>query len=304
VDLYEQQIEVALIGALRAHLETGSFVDVGAERGAFTHALLAQGLGPADLIEASPTNVAELTRVFAGRDDVTIHGLAAIAGDGEVVLNLAGDGSGTPSPAHNSLRALPADGGRTWTDSVAVPGRSLGSLVDEGVLPARVGFVKIDVEGGDRDVIEGMGSLECEALMLEHWLDVPGVEGPCPWTTDEIRALLEPRGLSELLYVQHRPGHVTRIVSGAADPQTGDWGNLILLTPELRERAHDAIGLVAELAGRIADARLAAVEKEEQIQLLARAAEERLAAIEELDAYRQEADRRIASLRAELGREG
>lgn len=278
----------------------GKFVDVGAERGAFAHALLAYGYGPAQLIEASPANADVLRERFAASPDVTVHELAAAERDGEATLHLAADASGAPSPAQNSLRRLDEDGDRRWLDAVPVRCRSLDSLAASGEIPSSVGLVKIDVEGGDRAVIEGMRSIRCEALMLEFWSEVASVEGVCPWTLDEIRELLRPHGLTEFLYVHHRPDVGIEVVPGAAVPDRGDWGNLIFVTPELHARAADAIGLVADMARRIRDEHASAREKQAQIELLATAAEERLRLIEQLDSAHRERDREIAELRAAL----
>jgi FkbM family methyltransferase len=300
VDLYEQHTEVALLGALRGHMASGVFVDVGAERGGFAHALLAYGFGPGHLIEASPANVDELKRVFGGNPDITIHGLAAAAQDGDATLHLAGDADGAPMPAQNSLRRLDEDSDHRWLDSVPVQCRSLGSLANDGLIPAEPGLVKIDVEGGDRDVVDGMGAVRCEALMIEFWSEIASVEGVCPWTLDEIRQLLEPRGLSEFVYLHHRPNIGVEVVAGAADPQPGDWGNLLFMTPELRRRGADGIAFVTDWAHRWVAEHVSNVEKEAQIRLLADAAAERLQVIEDLDRARQEHEREIAELRAAL----
>jgi len=278
----------------------GEFLDVGAERGAFSRALLAYGYGPGSLIEASPANVADLERAFEGNADVTIHGVAATAEDGHAELHLAADASGAASPAQNSLRRLDEDDSRRWHESVPVRCRSLDSLAREGAIPSELGLVKIDVEGGDRDVIAGMGAVRCEALMIEFWSAVDSVEGVCPWTLREIRDLLEPLGLTEFLYVHHRANVGVEVVESEAEPRHGDWGNLLFMTPHLRRRGADGIAFVSEWAHRLLAEHASAREKEEQIQILAHAAEERLGVIERLDRARQDHEREIAELRAAL----
>lgn len=305
MELYGQQTEVALLGALRPHLRDGAFVDVGAERGGLAQALIAYGYGPAHLIEPAPENAAALRAAFSDDPAAKVLELAAGADDGEAVLYLAQDDRGEPMPAFNTLDA-PGEDGMRWSAAGTVPRRTLGSLLAEGQIPAKVALLKIDAEGADRDVIAGMGDLRCEALMIEHWLDLPGTVGPCPWTLDELRALLEPRGLERIVYVHHHLLEV-RVVDGAAEPEVGDYGNLVFLTAELYERARGAIELVAERAAALSEAQLELDEKERNIQLYDRnlqvyaaAAEERKQVIEALmGAGPPESDR---SLRARTWR--
>ena len=71
-------------------------------------------------------------------------------------------------------------------------------LAPRACLPGRVGLLKIDAEGTDLEVVQGMGALECDALMIELWLDMPGAVGRCPWTLEDLVELLEPGGLRRL----------------------------------------------------------------------------------------------------------
>jgi len=60
-----------------------------------------------------------------------------------------------------------------------VPMRSLSSLIQDKILPSSVGFLKVDTEGHDFFVFEGMSTnCQCELIMFEfhsrnHWGNLP-----------------------------------------------------------------------------------------------------------------------------------
>jgi FkbM family methyltransferase len=296
MELYHQETEVALLGALRGHLSTGAFVDVGAERGGVAQALLGYGYGPAHLIEPAPANVAELRRVFGGRSDVEILDIAAGASDGEATLYLATTPDGEAQPAFNSIGS-PGDGDEyRWTADGTVVCRSLGSLLREQRIPGRVGLLKIDAEGTDLEVIRGIGPLECDALMIELWLDIPGSVGRCPWTTDELVELLEPVGLRRLVYVSHQ-GLTVRLVDGAAEPVVGEYGNVVFMTDRVYENARTAIELVADQADRLSSALEEQAIKEHNLNIFAREVEKQRVAIEQMEADRQRLESQLREQR-------
>lgn len=286
MDLYGQETEVALLGALRAHLSSGALLDVGAERGGLAQALLSYGYGPAHLIEPAPANVAELRRVFDERQDVAILDVAAGASDGEATLYLATTPDGEPQPAFNAIGSPGEGDGYRWTADGTVACRSLDSLLREQRIPPRVGLLKIDAEGTDLEVVQGMGALECDALMIEFWLDIPGIVGRCPWTLEDLVELLEPAGLRRLVFVHHR-GLAVRLVDGAAEPIEGDYGNLVFMTDRVYESARTAIGLVANQADRFSDALAEMEAKERNLSIFSREIENQRVTIEQMVADRR-----------------
>jgi FkbM family methyltransferase len=292
MDLYGQETEVALLGALRAHLSSGSFVDIGAERGGLAEALLSYGYGPAHLIEPAPANVAVLRRIFGERDDVAILDVAVGAADGEATLYLASTPDGEPEPAFNSIGS-PGDGDRyRWTADQKVACRSLDSLLRDHLIPNRVGLLKIDAEGSDMEVVQGIGAFRCDALMIEFWLDMPDSVGRCPWTLEELVERLEPEGLRRMVFVDHE-GSAVRLVEGAAEPAEEGYGNVVFMTDDVYESAHAAIELVAHQADRLSAAYAQMEVKEQNLRISAEAIETQRQAIEEIDA-----DRRCLQARA------
>ncbi len=180
-----------------------------------------------------------------------------------------------------------------WPEQASVDVRSLASLVASEEIPEKVGLLKIDTEGNDLAVIRGMGSFECDVVMVEHWSDLPNSLGVCPWSGEELVASLAARGFTHFAFLLHREEGVTFRWDDAA-VGTGEMGNLIFL----HDRVLDALAPLTLLAAsrlartssdRLREFRSAADERGALIQaaevergLQAAAAAERLAALERL----------------------
>jgi hypothetical protein len=184
--------------------------------------------------------------------------------------------SGSPITFGHTLLDRPDAAEIAWEEPIPVEARTLGSLVRSGAIPPHVGILKVDTEGHDLAVIEGMGELDCDVVMLEHWLDLPNSLGPCPWRVEQVEAALAPRGFAHFAFVYHRTEFVI-LKWDDHEVEPGYMGNLIFLHERLLPRA--ALD-VLESATRLA---VAAVEVGEMYM---GAAHERLAVIEELLAAR------------------
>ena len=133
-------------------------LDVGANKGVYTQALLRLARA-VHAFEPNPVLIPWLTRLSDPR--LTLHALALGERDGEAVLRVPLGQNGRPSKQGATL----ADTARTRRASVEVrtPVRRLDGL-DVG----DVGFVKIDVEGFEAQVIEGARETiaRCRPVML------------------------------------------------------------------------------------------------------------------------------------------
>lgn len=160
------------------------------------------------------------------------------------------------------------------------------SLVDAGEIPRRVGILKIDTEGYDLAVVQGMGSLEAEVVMVEHWTDLPNGLGICPWTPEEITAALGSRGFSHYAFVVHRGEFVT-LKWDDATVERGAMGNLVFLHDGALERLLPAVlacaSSLAERAVEIGQSYMnSASERLALVDELKQASVDRLAALDEL----------------------
>jgi len=224
-----------LLAALARGFEGRVMVDVGAERGAFADGMLAAGIDALYAIEPHPDNARSLRERFAGDRRVAVYEYAASDADGSGELHVSADPDGkTISFGHTLLVRSDTDE-IAWSDSLQVTRRSLASLIEEGALPARTSILKIDTEGHDLEVLRGMGALDCDVVMLEHWLDLPHGLGACPWSAAEIIELLAPRGFSHFALIAHR-GEFTTLQWDDAELERGAVGNLIFLHDRVCDR--------------------------------------------------------------------
>jgi FkbM family methyltransferase len=293
MSLYGQEPEVRLLISLLARLEHRSVVDIGAERGAFAEELLCGGADQLYAIEPEPRNAAALRDRF--RDPrVKILELAATDTDRELSLHLAVDASGDPIAFGHTVLDRPATDEIAWEGTALVPGRSLSSLVRAGELPTRVGMVKIDTEGHDLAVVAGMGELDCDVVMVEHWVELPRSLGACPWSTEEMVAALRDRGFSHFAFVVHRGEFVTLQWDDGTIP-AGHMGNLVFIHDRVLDQLLPAIvtfaSWLAEQAVATGEQHAAEAKKrsavieslERERTILSQAARQRLETIEALE---------------------
>ena len=147
-------------GMLASLVSSGRAVlDVGANRGVYTQALL--GLAPAvHAFEPNPALVARLSRLRDPR--LTIHPFALGDRDGEATLKVPVSRWGRSSTQRATIAGIEPSRGDRHAE-IQVPVRRLDSI---GV--SDVGFIKIDVEGFETQVIDGAReTLErCRPTML------------------------------------------------------------------------------------------------------------------------------------------
>jgi FkbM family methyltransferase len=294
VELYGQEPEALLLRSFVSKLDNRTIIDVGAERGSFAEQMIDGGATEIHVIEPEPDNASYLREHFRDVPAVVVHEYAISNSDGPLDLRRSSAPSGEAVTFGHTLLERPNTDEIAWQDSVEVRGRSLASLVAAGELPPRVGILKIDTEGNDFAVIEGMGDLEADVVMVEHWSNLPHSLGPCPWTTDEMVSALEQRGFSHHAFVAHR-GEFVVLQWDDATVEDGHMGNIVFLhdravarlMPDLVACASAlAVNAVAlgEREAAAARERLAVIEgleRERQIQTAA--ASERLALIEEIE---------------------
>jgi hypothetical protein len=165
--------------------------------------------------------------------------------------------------------------------------RSLQSRQEAGEIPQRVGILSISAEHDNLAVVCGMGSLEPEIVVIQHWKDLPGGLGACPWTADEIMAQLRPRALGHFVFVA-RDGEFETFSWGDAQVERGAVGSLVFLhESRLEQMLPDVLqfsGSVTERAVRVGQAYMRAWnDREALVKELRKAADERLVLINQLE---------------------
>jgi FkbM family methyltransferase len=257
MSLHWQEPEVQLLTSLLPCLEHDSVIDVGAEGGAFADAFLRAGCSAVHVIEPEPGNVESLRARFQGEPRAAVHEYAITDQDATLELHKSISPSGTPVSYGHTVLVRPDTDEIAWNETITVQGRSLASLASAGELPGRVGILKIDTEGHDLAVVAGMGDLDPDVLMVEHWTELPNSLGPCPWTADDMIRKLGPRGFSHVVLVLHH-GEFAVLKWDEWDVPYGKFGNLVFLHDRV---VADACPVVVNCAAASAEAAIEQLEK-------------------------------------------
>jgi FkbM family methyltransferase len=295
VDVYGQDAEIRLMRALQPQLKSATMIDVGAEQGAVAEQMLQAGVEKLYAFDPHPDNARALRARFARDPRVTIFEHAVSSTDGAAQLHVSTRPDGSPLPFGHTLLERENTAEIAWTDELSVTRRSLQSSLDSGEIPRRVGVLKIDTEGHDYAVVEGMGELRAEIVIVEHWTDLPNGLGRCPWSTSEMTSALADRGFRHFAFIVHRGEFVTvKWNDGEVEP--GAMGNLLFLHESVESRLLPELlacaGALAEEAVRTGqDYMRAATDRSVLLDEFKQIADERLAMIEEVT---KDANERLA----------
>jgi FkbM family methyltransferase len=301
VNLYRQEPEARLLCALLSALERQQVIDVGAERGAFVEALLDAGADEVYAVEPEPGNADFMRKHFESDPRVRVLEYAASDADGQLQLHRSVGSSGEPVTFGHTVLDRPDTEEIAWRETVTVTARTLASLIDAGELPRQAGILKIDTEGHDLAVVAGMGDLDCDVVMVEHWTDLPNSLGRCPWTSEEIASALRQKGFSHFAFFHHH-GEEATLKWDDAEVPTGDMGNLVFLhdrvVDHLLPHVLESASALADENSRRLGAKLAVLEHDRAARLKVI---ERLAAqLEQSEADRQARLETIERLAAQL----
>lgn len=282
---YQQETELAIILALARHVKKRTFIDVGAEKGAFASTLMSAGFSGC-MFEPFPAHLPALQALVKGTDS-KVFPFAIDETDHEGLLHIAVDAAGKPMDYFHSLHRDEANPLAKHKEAIPIQCHSLRTLAERGVIESATGVLKIDTEGTDLKVVNGMGSFTAEVLVCEFV--TPSLYST--WESSFPEALMEAagkRGYDQCIAVKRFGPHelIVRNPVGFVD---GQWGNLIFTSQELMSEAEDEMRPVllrseqALVAVQIADQKQLAA-KEAEIQTLLKACEERLALINRLAA--------------------
>jgi len=167
------------LAAARAKLLEGVevVVDVGANAGQYGVMLRELGYGGRIVsLEPVAEAFAELERLAHADGSWDALRVAASDADGEVTLNVTGDSRSSSVLPRNERFADRA--GWEHRESRSVPARRLDGMLDELVRAGERAYLKLDVQGYERSVIEGAGAELARFAALELELSVaPLYEG-------------------------------------------------------------------------------------------------------------------------------
>jgi FkbM family methyltransferase len=165
-------------------------VDVGANAGQYGEMLRRLGFaGRLVSLEPVAEAYAELSRRAAADDAWEAVCVAASDVDGELTLNVTGDSRSSSVLRRNERFA----GKPGWEprESRQVPARRLDALVDELLRPGERPYLKLDVQGYERQVLDGAGEALGRFEGLELELSVTALYEGQPALADMLPLLAE-----------------------------------------------------------------------------------------------------------------
>ena len=234
---YAQDTEFVLLDILMEALQEKTFIDIGAEKGAFAHFFMQKGL-QGTLFEPFPRHHTALQELTAGTAS-RFFPYAIDREDRTATLHLSYDDEGVLHDHFHSLIPLHDDARVHHQDALPVQCRSLESLLQEGLLDTRVGILKIDTEGNDLNVLRGMGGLRAEVLLCEFFTEglYAGWEEAYP---EGLIAEAERLGYRHYLAIKKYRGHEVLSWSPAVFASE-EWGNLLFLEEAIYGRCQEAL---------------------------------------------------------------
>jgi FkbM family methyltransferase len=227
-DLYDQDTEVKLAYRLFGRLSNRVVIDVGAEKGAFTRVVLDHGADKIFAIEPHPDNARRLRDRFSHEPSVTVLEMAVGAENTTSTLYVVEDKSGQHPDSFHTLVTFDETAMLKQKGKIQVRCRTLDSLIVEGVIPQRIGFLKIDTERGDLDVIRGANHLVSDVVMVEFWDDLSETVGPSTYRLCDLEHHLKERGFSNFAAIK-RFAEFEVIQLNNSETRAGEWGNAIFI---------------------------------------------------------------------------
>jgi FkbM family methyltransferase len=175
-----QGIEVELMCYLYSYLPYPSALDIGANQGDVTERLLQTGYEVYAFEPFLPV-VEKLKNRLSNFSNLHVFPLALGAINEERELHLVGDQNLVNDPNSQPLypdadytllssiniHSLPE--GMVFTEKVPITVTTLETLHQQQQVPMEVGLVKIDTEGFDLQVIQGMGDYRYPVVVAEFW---------------------------------------------------------------------------------------------------------------------------------------
>lgn len=244
-----QELDYQLAGRLLQSMSAPVVVDIGMERGSFTQLALDAGAARVIGFEPLPRHVEYLRHKFSGQFLVEIHSKAVSRQSGRAQFHIATDIDGRELDYHHTLSDL----GDSVTvirsaKGIEVETVSLAELAATGVFPDGIDFLKIDTDGHDLAVLEGLGPLRPRIILAEYWDTLPETSGKNVYTLADLSIWALTHGYRNMVAVRRH----TRLEFIEWDmPWTlpGDWGNVFFIRDDVElEYARTVVSELARTA--------------------------------------------------------
>ncbi len=231
---YAQESEFQILKSLVKFLKNRTFIDVGAERGAFAGFLRNLGFDGV-IFEPCPKHQPAL-EAFSQKTGITFFPYAIDTCDRMADLHIACDPDGNIQDYYHSLHYLENDPRVLHQETIPVECRSLDSLLREKIIPKAPGILKIDTEGNDFRVISGLGDVRPEVLICEFF--TPGIYAGWEEANPSVLIDAVKTGLGYEHYMAIKRHGASELISlGPCGFFDAQWGNLIFMNDSVYQKA-------------------------------------------------------------------
>jgi FkbM family methyltransferase len=287
-DALGQTIEYELLSKVIAFFGDAVVIDVGAEKGGFVSLATTAGAKAVHAFEPLQRHFEALRREWKGDARVTLHRHAISGKSGCATLHIAMDHHGIVLDHHHSLATITGADRIRFLLTETVDALTVEDAAIRFGFADRIDVLKIDTEGHDLAVLEGMGRLRPRVVACEFWGNLPETSGRCPYRLEDLVARGRDLGYEHWFSVSHLDGYSWIDIHPKTLVSERQWGNLFLV----RQDAWDFVldGPLSETIACLNATHLAMHqinaqalrEKESVIKELAAAAAERLALIQQI----------------------
>lgn len=229
--------EVALLRHIRSFLECRNVLDIGANTGDVSQHLLEAGYR-VYAFEPNPQTYERLKMRFAHNREFQCHDIAIGNVDSAQKLFLVAELHKSGGVAvdddlsvYASLVQHSLPNNLRFEESVEVPVRKLSTIHDEGLVPPDIAIVKIDTEGNDLAVIDGMAKHRYPIVVTEFW-DAKHFfsNGKFGLLHDTVHAMRERNYFWHIVFYRVFDGVSStepRFYCNIPDSVEGSWGNCV-----------------------------------------------------------------------------
>jgi FkbM family methyltransferase len=287
-DALGQTIEYELLSKVIAVFGDAVVIDVGAEKGGFVSLATTAGAKAVHAFEPLKRHFDALRTGWEDDSRVNLHRCAISGKSGYATLHIATDCDGRVLDHHHSLTTIEGADRLHFTLMETVETLTVEDASIRFGFADRIDVLKIDTEGHDLAVLEGLGRLRPRVVACEFWGNIPETSGRCPYRLEDLVARGRDLGYEHCFGVSHLDGYSWIDIHPETLISERQWGNLIMV----REDAWHAIlnGPLSETIASLNVTHLAMHqinaqalrEKESVITELAAAAAERLTLIQQL----------------------
>lgn len=241
-DDHGQELEYQIANHLLKSLDAPVVVDVGVERGSFTQLACEAGATRVVGFEPLPRHLDYLAHKYAGIYQVEIQPFAVSSQSGQAQLHVATDLEGNELNFHHTLSDL-GDSATVIRSgkTLEVKTVSLADLATQGQFPSGIDFLKIDTDGHDLSVLEGLGGLRPRIILAEYWDSLPDTSGKNIYSLNDLTHWARSHGYERTIVVR-RHARIELVELEAPLTLPGDWGNVFFLRQDFDfERVRPAI---------------------------------------------------------------